>query len=100
MTKNDIAKLDLSEGYTFGTYQAFKKNTSKKGSLYGRHEILVGKSTQEFFADVPEGVTFETYAKPAWAVRGQLVCIKRASFSLFAGYIKAECDEIVPVIDK
>ena len=100
MTKADIAKLNLADGYAFGTFQTFKKELGKKsGKPYGRVGILIGKTVHEFFDTVPAGVNnLEDYKRPDYAV-GQLMVIHQPEFRVEAGRLNAGCAKFEPVTE-
>ncbi len=98
MTKTDMQKLNLADGYAFGTFQTFKKELGKKsGKPYGRVGILIGKTVHEFFDTVPAGVNnLEDYKRPDWEV-GQLMVIHQPDFRVEAGRLNAACAKFEPV---
>ena len=101
MTKIEIAKLTLADGYAFGTFQTWKKDTGKKsGKPYVRVGILIGKTVHEFFDSVPAGATLESLKRPEWPV-GQLMLVHKPDFSASSnGFIQASCTKLEPVLDK
>jgi hypothetical protein len=100
MTKEQLAKLNLAEGYAFGTFQSFKKDLGKKsGKPYGRVGILIGKTVHEFFDNVPAGVSLDAYKGPSLAV-GQLMVISQPEFVVQNGRLNAGCAKFEPVTDK
>jgi len=99
MTKNETAKLTLSDGYAFGTFQSWKKDLGKKsGKPYARVGVLIGKTVHEFFDTVPAGSTLDSLKRPEWPV-GTLMVIYQPDFSATqGGHINASCAKLEAVI--
>ncbi len=92
-----MQKLNLADGYAFGTFQTFKKELGKKsGKPYGRVGILIGKTVHEFFDPVPVGVNnLDDYKRPDWEV-GQLMVIHQPDFKVEGGRLTAACANGAP----
>jgi hypothetical protein len=101
MNKEQASKLNLADGFAFGTFQTWKKDTGKKsGKPYVRVGILIGKTVHEFFDTVPNGATIDSIKRPDWPV-GQLMVIHQPDFSASqGGYIQASCSKLEPITDK
>ena len=95
-----MQKLNLADGFAFGTFQTYKKDLGKKsGKPYARVGILIGKSVHEFFDTVPAGVVkLDDLKRPDWPV-GQLMCIHQPDFSVSnGGHMQSSCAKLEPVI--
>jgi hypothetical protein len=101
MTKNETQKLNLADGYAFGTFQTWTKDIGKKsGSPYVRVGILIGKTVHDFFDTVPKGSKIDDIKRPDWPV-GQIMLISQPDFAVSSGgRIQASCRKLEPITDK
>jgi len=100
MTKEQLSKTNLAEGYAFGTFQSWKKETGKKsGKVYSKTGILIGKTVHEFLEMAPNGTTLDAYKAPSIAV-GSLMAISQPEFVLNNGRLNSNCTKFEPVTDK
>lgn len=97
MNKEQASKLNLAEGYAFGTFQTFTKAASKKGNVYAKTGILIGKTVHEFLTMAPDGVTIDSFKAPAYPV-GTVMAIKRPDFAIAGNRINSNCESFEPIL--